>query len=175
MQCGSATKSSKIRYSGIAETTGYPYPLKLIVRFSFSVITTKLWDSNYSEYQEYLYNRTPTKLNSDSKISLPPRHRKSDGTYSSTISPYLPKSEGKNMGDFWNEEIVRTAVANQNLDIDGEHIAPFPKQIITLPILQTSEIGDLVLDPFCGSGNVGKVCDVLERNFVGYDLNNYIS
>lgn len=125
--------------------------------------------------KDYLYNRTPTKLNSDSKISLPPRHRKSDGTYSSTISPYLPKSEGKNMGDYWNEEIVRTAVANQNLDIDGEHIAPFPKQIITLPILQTSELGDLVLDPFCGSGNVGKVCDVLERNFVGYDLNNYIS
>ena len=30
----------------------------------------------------------------------------------------------------------------------------------------------LFLDP---SGNVGKVCDVLERNFVGYDLNNYIS
>ena len=50
--------------------------------------------------KDYLYNRTPTKLNSDSKISLPPRHRKSDGTYSSTISPYLPKSEGKNMGDF---------------------------------------------------------------------------
>tara|TARA_B110000858_G_C17605520_1_gene382035 strand:- start:41 stop:274 length:234 start_codon:yes stop_codon:yes gene_type:complete len=67
------------------------------------------------------------------------------------------------------------AVANQNLDIEGEHIVPFPKQIITLPILQTSEIGDLVLDPFCGSGNVGRVCDVLERNFVGYDLNNYIS
>jgi len=125
--------------------------------------------------KDYLYNRTPTKLNSDSKISLPPRHRKSDGTYSSTISPYLPKSEGKNMGDFWNEEIVRTAVANQNLDIDGEHLAPCPKQIITLPILQTSEIGDLILDPFCGSGNVGRVCDVLERNFVGYDLNNYLS
>jgi DNA modification methylase len=125
--------------------------------------------------KDYLYNRTPTKLNSDSKISLPPRHRKSDGTYSSTISPYLPKSEGKNMGDFWNEEIVRTAVANQNLGIEGEHLAPFPKQIITLPILQTSEIGDLILDPFCGSGNVGRVCDVLERNFVGYDLNNYLS
>ena len=41
--------------------------------------------------------------------------------------------------------------------------------------LKLSEIGDLVLDPFCGSDNVGRVCDVLERNFVGYDLNNYIS
>ena len=125
--------------------------------------------------KDYYYLRTPTKLSSKSKISLPPRHRNSDGSYSSSISPYLPKSEGKNMGDYWSEEIVRTAVANQNLGIDGEHLAPFPKQIITLPILQTSEIGDLVLDPFCGSGNVGKVCDVLERNFVGYDLSNYIS
>ena len=77
------------------------------------------------------------------------------------------------MGDYWDEEIVRTAVANQNLGIDGEHIAPFPKQIITLPILQTSEIGDLVLDPFMGSGTTGRVCDKLGRSFVGYDLREY--
>ena len=49
--------SKTVNYSGIAETTGYPYPLKLIVRFSFSITTTKLWESNYSEYQQYLYNR----------------------------------------------------------------------------------------------------------------------
>jgi DNA modification methylase len=78
------------------------------------------------------------------------------------------------MGDYWDEDIVRTSVANQNLGINGEHLAPFPKQIITLPLLQSSKIGDLVLDPFCGSCNVGRVCDVLERNFVGYDVNNYL-
>jgi hypothetical protein len=32
------------------------------------------------------------------------------------------------MGDFWNEEIVRTSVANQKLEIKGEHPAPFPKR-----------------------------------------------
>ena len=32
-------------------------PLKLIVRFSFTVTTTKLWESHYSEYQQYLFNR----------------------------------------------------------------------------------------------------------------------
>ena len=52
--------------------------------------------------KDYLYNRTPTKLSSDSKISLPPGHRNSDGTYSKSISPYLPSS-GKNMGDYWDE------------------------------------------------------------------------
>ena len=33
------------------------YPYKWMVRFSVSIITTHLWDSNYSEYQEYLYQR----------------------------------------------------------------------------------------------------------------------
>ena len=77
------------------------------------------------------------------------------------------------MGDYWNEDIVRTSVANQKLNIEGEHPAPFPEGIITLPILQTSEIGDLVLDPFMGSGTTGRVCDKLKRRFVGYDLKKF--
>jgi len=60
------------------------------------------------------------------------------------------------------------------LDIEGEHPAPFPEEIITLPILQTSKEGELVLDPFMGSGTTGRVCDEVNRNFVGYDLQNFI-
>ena len=77
------------------------------------------------------------------------------------------------MGDYWNEDIVRTSVANQKLDIEGEHPGPFPKEIVILPILQTSNEGDLVLDPFMGSGTAGRVCDELNRRFVGYDLSKY--
>ena len=33
----------------------------------------------------------------------------------------------------------------------------------------------MVLDPFMGSGTVGRICDKLERNFVGYDLMKYKS
>ena len=78
------------------------------------------------------------------------------------------------MGDYWNEDLVRTSVANQKLDIEGEHPAPFPEQIVTLPILQTSKEGEIVLDPFCGSGTVGRVCENLNRSFVGYDLMKFI-
>ena len=28
-----------------------------MVKFSLSIITTNLWESNYSEYQQYLFNR----------------------------------------------------------------------------------------------------------------------
>jgi len=123
--------------------------------------------------KDYLYNQTLTELSSKSKPSLPPRHRNIEINNSSSVSPYFPNSNGKNMGDFWNEEIVRTSVANQKLDIDGEHPAPFPKEILILPILQSSNEGDVVLDPFMGSGTTGIVCDELNRKFVGYDLRKY--
>ena len=122
---------------------------------------------------EYDYYSTLTKLTDKTKPSLPPRHRNINGEYSNSISPYLPNIKGKNMGDYWNEDIVRTSVANQKLDIEGEHPAPFPEEIINLPILQTSIEGDLVLDPFMGSGTTGRVCDKLVRNFVGYDLKSF--
>ena len=122
---------------------------------------------------DYDYYPTPNKLSENTKPSLPPRHRSVNGDYSKSVSPYLPNIKGKNMGDYWNEDIVRTSVANQKLDIEGEHPAPFPEEIITLPILQTSKEFELILDPFMGSGTVGKLCDKLERSFVGYDLKEF--
>jgi hypothetical protein len=32
-------------------------PKGVLVTISISIITTKLWESNYSDYQEYLFNR----------------------------------------------------------------------------------------------------------------------
>ena len=49
--------SRKLHHCGVKETNGYPYPSKINIRFSVSITTTKLWESNYSEYQEYLYKR----------------------------------------------------------------------------------------------------------------------
>jgi DNA modification methylase len=118
---------------------------------------------------DYDYYPTLTPLKDSTKPSHPPRHRNLNGL-SKSVTPYIPNLNGKNMGDYWNEDIVRTAVANQPQTEGFEHPAPFPYQIVTLPILQTSKEGDTVLDPFCGSGTVGRVCDDLNRRFIGYDL-----
>ena len=53
------------------------------------------------------------------------------------------------------------------------NISYMPEEIITLPVLQTSKEFELVLDPFMGSGTSGRVCDMLGRSFVGYDLRGY--
>ena len=51
------------------------------------------------------------------------------------------------------------------------HSATFPLEVPTLLVLLTSKPGDLVVDPFNGTGSVGEVCRYSGRNYVGYELN----
>ena len=120
---------------------------------------------------DYIYNHTLAPIKDSTKPSHSPRHRnlKNDNI---KINPYIPR-EGKNMGDWWSEEIVQSAVVNQQLTEGVEHPAPFPEKIVILPVLQTTNEGDLVLDPFCGSMTTGKVSERFNRQFVGYDVQVY--
>ena len=121
----------------------------------------------------YKYNQTLAPSKTDSKFQFP-RHREVDGSVPDDVYPMMPR-DGKNMGDFWDESVVKTAVAKNIPTPEGvEHPAPFPEQIVTLPILQTTDEGDIVLDPFMGSGTTGKVANRLGRRFVGYDVTDYL-
>ena len=51
------------------------------------------------------------------------------------------------------------------------HFATFPPEIPMTCIKAGSKIGDTVLDPFAGAGTVGMVCEKLDRNFIGIELN----
>jgi DNA modification methylase len=53
----------------------------------------------------------------------------------------------------------------------GRHFATFPKKLAERCILAGSRPGDLVLDPFCGSGTTGLVALRHSRRFVGIELN----
>jgi DNA modification methylase len=51
------------------------------------------------------------------------------------------------------------------------HYAAFPEALVRPMILACSGPGDLVLDPFAGSGTTGRVSVALGRRFVGVELN----
>lgn len=51
------------------------------------------------------------------------------------------------------------------------HFATFPEEIPSRCIRAGSRWGDVVLDPFAGTGTTGRVCYRLGRRFVGLDLN----
>lgn len=49
-------------------------------------------------------------------------------------------------------------------------LAPFPAELAVRCIMPSTAPGDVVLDPFCGSGTVPKVADELDRKGIGIDL-----
>jgi len=51
------------------------------------------------------------------------------------------------------------------------HFATFPPKLIEPCILASSKPGDIVLDPFFGSGTVGVVCIEHKRKYAGIELN----
>ncbi|MCX8144256.1 MAG: site-specific DNA-methyltransferase [Bacteroidia bacterium] len=52
----------------------------------------------------------------------------------------------------------------------GKHSAIMPEEIARRCIKLFTFVGDIVLDPFAGSGTTLKVAKELERNFVGYEI-----
>ena len=52
----------------------------------------------------------------------------------------------------------------------GAHPTQKPFEVLRRLISMCSNEGDLVLDPFCGSGTTGVACVLLKRNFIGIDL-----
>jgi DNA modification methylase len=54
---------------------------------------------------------------------------------------------------------------------DGAHFATFPPKLIEPCILAGSCPGDLILDPFFGSGTTGMVAEKHGRRWIGFDIN----
>jgi len=51
------------------------------------------------------------------------------------------------------------------------HFATFPRNLIIPMIQASSREGDFILDPFFGSGTVGEVCSLFNREFHGIEIN----
>ena len=53
----------------------------------------------------------------------------------------------------------------------GAHFAVYPEELIEPCVLAGSRVGDIVFDPFFGSGTTGAVAQKLGRQYIGCELN----
>ncbi|MBN2270543.1 MAG: site-specific DNA-methyltransferase, partial [Sedimentisphaerales bacterium] len=73
---------------------------------------------------------------------------------------------GANPGDVWEFSHVHYCNGNRQ-----NHPTQKPEGLIERMILASSNEGDLVLDPFIGSGTTLRVCQQLDRKAIGIEIN----
>ena len=72
---------------------------------------------------------------------------------------------GRNPGNVWEVDRVAFGATEQT-----SHIAVFPEEISERIVRACSKPGDLVIDPFSGSGTLPKVAHGLGRRWLGIDI-----
>lgn len=78
------------------------------------------------------------------------------------------KMNGKRLTDVWEFD----RVAGKQQMHQNQKPVPLLEQILS----KHSSLGDIVLDPFMGSGSTGVACKNLNRNFIGIELDeNYFN
>jgi modification methylase len=77
-------------------------------------------------------------------------------------------NEGKQMRSDWRLPICS---GSERLKVDGEkaHSTQKPEDLLTRVILAASNPGDIVLDPFFGSGTTGAVAKRYQRRWIGIE------
>ena len=70
----------------------------------------------------------------------------------------------------FTKQVWNLPIPNKSDLAFGTHTALMPEAIVERCVRMYSFVGDLVLDPFAGSGTTLKVAKSLSRRFVGYEL-----
>lgn len=133
-----------------------------------------LTHNRYEQYFEYMFvfskgkPKTFNPLLEQCKTSGTYTHRRNTGRVEEAATRNRDEitltKETKYKGNIW-EYVVGSKKGET-----GSHPAPFPEQLAYDHIVSWSNEGDLILDPFIGSGTTSKEAKILKRNFIGFDI-----
>lgn len=93
--------------------------------------------------------------------------RKADTKDKNTFNYGLMKEHngGKQMKDVWTGTLTP-----QREKTEGKHPTQKPLYLLERIVESSTHEGDIVLDPFCGSGTTGVACRKFGRTFIGIDI-----
>jgi site-specific DNA-methyltransferase (cytosine-N4-specific) len=111
----------------------------------------------------------------DQTIARTFEHMRAPGVNPKAVAPGLGIKNNESFSaavkDIVGERNARSVWTIPTQPTPDAHFATFPEALAERCILAGSAGGDTVLDPFFGSGTVGKVAERLGRKWVGIELN----
>jgi site-specific DNA-methyltransferase (adenine-specific) len=144
----------------------------------FNLHDTMIWEkpnpmplthNRYEQSFEYMFVWSKGKPSRWNAISVESLHKgkKRSGTFQHNGDGIRkPKHKGGNVSGLKQQKNIWTIANNSRT----EHPAPFPLQLAKDHIISWSNEGDVVLDPFMGSGTTGVAAKNTNRNFIGIEL-----
>jgi len=130
----------------------------------------------FSKSKKYYYNYKAIKEKATSDHPAGNKHHKYADLYDlekHKTQQHRTKAGLKKLcGIVWKKRNKRSVWEITTKPFRGAHYAVFPPDLIDPCILAGSKPGDIVLDPFFGSGTTGLVCEILGRKWLGFELDN---
>lgn len=153
----------------------------------FNIHDTMIWNkglfsavgalnTRYASVFEYMFIFTKGKIKTFNPIkdrrNIHAGARICEGTIRQKDGSFRPMSgEGKTMNEYgqrfnvWNIPPVNSSVERTG------HPAPFPESLVQDHIISWSNPGDVVFDPFLGSGTTAKMALLNDRHYIGFEMN----
>ena len=132
--------------------------------------------NRYYQQFEYMFvfsKGKPQTTNIQTQKTLWRKDTKEISTYrkpsgETTNMKYEKGKETRKMDNVW---MVNTGYMRTTKDKYAyQHPAMFPEELAERHILSWSNIGDIVLDPFMGSGTTAKMAYLNNRNYIGFEI-----
>jgi len=176
--------------NGGESLTSFKQAIYFVDKVGFNLHDTMIYNNegltlNHRRYEqefEYMFVFTKGKLKTFNPILIPCKWYGKDsdrtGQFNSTHNEQCKKHRSgkargnikktKTKGNIWK---YSTGYGHSSKDKTAfEHPAIFPEQLAHDHIISWSNEGDLVLDPFCGSGTTLKMSYLLGRDYIGIDI-----
>ena len=115
---------------------------------------TILWFTKTDDYKFYL-----------DAVRVPQKYQNKKSWRGQNKGELTCNPEGKNPGDVWVFQNVK-----HNHEEQTVHPAQFPEDMVARMTLATTQTGDVVLDPYMGTGTVAVVARDHGRRFLGAEL-----
>ena len=98
--------------------------------------------------------------------------RDEDGRYTFDHHQMKQFNDGKQLGSVWKIQVCNGPERLRDANGDKLHPTQKPEELLQRVILASSRPGDVILDPFLGSGTTAAVARRLHRHWIGIEQND---